>query len=134
MKINGVDARKLGIRMGDEFLNAIGAPAPMKEFIENNSRFEHGKRIKYDNPRLADREVTLTFTLLGNSESDFLKKLRAFEKILYAGLVELYVEATGETYRLTYQRSQTYAQNQSRTACNIAVQFNEPNPADRQDN
>lgn len=131
MKINGVDASTLGIRMGDGFLNALASPAPMKEFIENNSRLEHGKRVLYSNPRLADRELTLTFTVLGNSESDFLAKLRAFEQTLYAGLVEIYVESTGQTYRLTYERSQTYAQNQSRTACNITVKFNEPNPANR---
>lgn len=131
MKINGVDARTLGIRMGEGFLNALGSPAPLKEFIENSSRLEHGKRVLYDNPRLGDREVTLTFALFGDNEFDFLAKLRAFEQILYAGLVELYVEATGQTYRLTYQRSQTFAQNRARTACSVTVKFNEPNPANR---
>ncbi|NDV83643.1 hypothetical protein [Bacteroides sp. 51] len=131
MKINGTDARTLGIRMGDGFLNALTAPAPMKEFIENTSRLEHGKRVLYDKPRLADREVTLTFTLFGNTEVDFMQKLKSFEAILYVGFVELYVEATKQTYRLTYERSQTYAQNQNRTACNITVKFNEPNPANR---
>ena len=131
MKINGVDARTLGIRMGEGFLNAIVAPAPMKEFIENNSRLEHGKQMIYANPRLADREVTLSFIVSGTDEHEFQANLRAFETILYAGLVELYVQPTGCTYRLTYQRSQSYAQNLGRTSCNVSVKFNEPNPANR---
>ena len=32
-----------GVRMGEGVLDAIGASAPMKDFIENKSRLEHGK-------------------------------------------------------------------------------------------
>ena len=43
--INGRDAYKTwGVRMGDKFLDVLGASLPMKEFIENKSRLEHGKR------------------------------------------------------------------------------------------
>ena len=41
-----------GVRMGDGFLDTIGAPAPMKEFIENKSRLEHGKRVIVSNSKL----------------------------------------------------------------------------------
>ena len=34
-----------GVRMGEGVLDAIGASAPMKDFIENKSRLEHGKRV-----------------------------------------------------------------------------------------
>ena len=45
--INSKDAYVTwGVRMGDGFLDALGASAPMKEFIENKSRLEHGKRVK----------------------------------------------------------------------------------------
>lgn len=133
MKINGIDARLLGIRMGNGFLDVLAAPLPMKEYIENKSRLEHGKQVLYNNPKLADREVTLPFVVMGEDEREFLKNLKFFAEILYKGKVEIYVPATGETYRFTYERSQNYAQNQSRTACTVAVKFNEPDPSDRND-
>lgn len=44
--INGKDAfQEWGVRMGDNFLDVLNAPVPMKEFIENSSRLEHGKQI-----------------------------------------------------------------------------------------
>ena len=40
--INGREALKeWGVRMGDNFLDVLGAPVPLKEFIENKSRLEH---------------------------------------------------------------------------------------------
>ena len=73
--INGKDAfLEWGVRMGDKFLDVLGAPVPMKEFIENSSRLEHGKRISVANTKLDSREITLVFTIEGESESDFLDK------------------------------------------------------------
>ena len=44
--INGNDAwTTWGVNMGDGFLDAIDAPLPMKDYIENSSRTEHGKRV-----------------------------------------------------------------------------------------
>ena len=41
--INGENAYTTwGVRMGEGFLDVIGASAPMKDFIENKSRLEHG--------------------------------------------------------------------------------------------
>lgn len=34
-----------GVRIGEGFLDVLGASSPMKEFIENKSRLEHGKRV-----------------------------------------------------------------------------------------
>ena len=44
--INGKDAwTTWGVCMGEGFLDSIDAPAPMKDYIENESRLEHGKRV-----------------------------------------------------------------------------------------
>lgn len=64
--------------MGDNFLDSLGASVPMKEFIENKSRLEHGKRIITTNPKLDEREITLAFTIEGNSQSDYQTKKKAF--------------------------------------------------------
>ena len=82
--INGRDAFQVwGVRMGDNFLNSLGASVPMKEFIENKSRLEHGKRIIATTPKLDEREITLAFTIEGNSQSDYQTKKIAFFEELY---------------------------------------------------
>ena len=55
-----------GVRMGEGFLDVLGASSPMKEFIENKSRLEHGKRVIINDPKIDEREITLSFTIEGN--------------------------------------------------------------------
>ena len=58
--INGENAYTTwGVRMGEGFLDVIGASASMKDFIENKSRLEHGKRVIINNPKVDEREITL---------------------------------------------------------------------------
>lgn len=66
--------------MGDKFLDVLGASLPMKEFIENKSRLEHGKRVIINNPKIDEREITLSFTIEGNSKSDYQAKKGLFLK------------------------------------------------------
>ena len=66
--INGKDAFiTWGVRMGDGFLDAIDGFNEMKDYIENESRIEHGKRMITDNARVASREIALQFTIEGSS-------------------------------------------------------------------
>lgn len=60
--------------MGEGFLDVLGASSPMKEFIENKSRLEHGKRVIINDPKIDEREITLSFTIEGNSQSDYQAK------------------------------------------------------------
>lgn len=132
MKINNTDAQILGVKMGKNFLDAIGASAPLKPLVENKASNQHGKSVFRPNiPYLDERDVTLYFNIEGASESDFLAKKKAFEQILYKGLVTIYIPANNETYRLTYQKCQEYAQNTRRTFCKMCVKFNEANPNNR---
>ena len=114
--INNKDAYALwGVRMGEGFLDVIGAAVPMKDFIENKSRLEHGKRVIISNPKVDEREITLSFTIEGNSQSDYQAKKKAFE-----------------VYHLIYTgKSVTYAQSLDRTFGKISSKFSEPNPANR---
>lgn len=131
--INGFDAyRQWGIRMGDGFLDAIFAPEPMKEFIENKSRLQHGKQVLYNNPKVDERDVTLVFTLEGSSPEDYLVKYSAFKTELQKGKVEIKVPVLGDqVYRFTYLRSASFGLNIPRTFSKISIKFNEPNPANR---
>ena len=132
--INGENAYTTwGVRMGDGFLDVLGASSPMKEFIENKSRLEHGKRVIINNPKVDEREITLSFTIEGNSQSDYQSKKKAFFDELYKGKVDIQVPAnSSEIYHLIYLgKSITYAQSLDLTFGKISAKFNEPNPANR---
>ena len=132
--INNKDAYTTwGVRMGDNFLDVIGASAPMKVFIENKSRLEHGKHVIVNNPKLDEREITLSFTIEGNSQSDYQTKKKAFFDELYKGAVDIKVPAnSSEIYHLIYLgKSIAYAQSLDRTFGKCSMKFSEPNPANR---
>lgn len=78
----------MGVRIGEGFLDVLGASSPMKEFIENKSRLEHGKRVIINNPKVDEREITLSFTIEGNSQSDYqLKKKLSSMSFIKARLI-----------------------------------------------
>lgn len=130
--INGKNAlSEFGIRMGDDFLNTLLTPVSMKDFIENKSRLEHGKQVLYHNPRVDERDLTLTFYLEGDSPEDHMSKYKAFLEELLKGQVVISVPVLGETYKLTYQKAASFGLNTTRTFSKIAVKFNEPNPNDK---
>ena len=132
--INGENAyTNMGRENGRGFLDVIGASAPMKDFIENKSRLEHGKRVIINNPKVDEREITLSFTIEGNSQSDYQAKKKAFFDELYKGVVDIQVPAnSNEIYHLIYLgKSVAYAQSLNRTFGKISAKFNEPNPANR---
>ena len=122
-----------GVRMGEGFLDVLGASSPMKEFIENKSRLEHGKRVIINDPKIDEREITLSFTIEGNSQSDYQAKKKAFFEELYKGVVDIQVPAnSNEIYHLIYLgKSVAYAQSLDQSFGKISAKFNEPNPANR---
>lgn len=130
--INGQDAfTTWGVRMGDNFLDALSELAPMKEYITNSSTLEDGVQYERANPKLNERNVTLTFTIEGSSRSDFLAKKRAFQKVLYGGDVAICVpDDSSSVYHLKYKSGVSYAQNIMRTFCKMSAKFTEPKPTD----
>ena len=122
-----------GVRIGEGSLDVLGASSPMKEFIENKSRLEHGKRVIINDPKIDEREITLSFTIEGNSQSDYQAKKKAFFEELYKGVVDIQVPAnSNEIYHLIYLgKSVAYAQSFDQTFGKISAKFNEPNPANR---
>lgn len=71
-----------GISMDTSSLSALMTPAPNKEFIENKSRLEHGKRIITANPKMDERNLTLTIHLTAKDEDDFSRSTTIFVKNL----------------------------------------------------
>ena len=132
--INGKDAWvEWGVNMGDGFLDAIDAFAPMKAIIENESRIENGKRVIVKNPVVASRDLTLKFVIKGADELDFRNKRKAFELELRKVTLDVTIPVLGEgVFHLLYTGNNVaYAMNPARTICTISAKFEEPNPADR---
>lgn len=132
--INGKDAlQEWGVRMGTGFMDAIDVPCQMKEYIENDSRLEHGKRVITSNPKLDARTLTLPFTIQGKTESDYQAKKKSFYNELYKGKMDIQIPVvSGDVYHLVYMGGSTsYAQNRQRTFCKFSVKFQEPDPSNR---
>jgi hypothetical protein len=132
--INGKDAwGTWGVRMGDGFLDAIDGFNEMKDYIENESRLEHGKRVITDNAKVDSREITLQFTIEGSSESDYRSKKKAFQTEMEKGAVNIKVPVLGnEVYKLVYLgKSVSYGLSLDRCFGKISSKFEEPNPMDR---
>lgn len=132
--INGKDAFSTwGVRMGDSFLDSIDGFNEMKDYIENESRLEHGKRVITDNAKVDSREITLQFTIEGSSESDYRSKKKAFQTELEKGAVNIKVPVLGnEVYKLIYLgKSVSYGLSLDRCFGKVSSKFEEPNPMDR---
>lgn len=134
LTINNEDAwTTWGVRMGDGFLDTIDGFNEMKDYIENESRLEHGKRVITDNAKVDSREITLQFTIEGSSESDFRTKKKAFQTELEKGTVNIKIPSLGsEVYKLVYLgKSISYGLSLDRCFGRVSSKFCEPNPTDR---
>ena len=134
LTINNKDAwTTWGVRMGDGFLDTIGGFNEMKDYIENERRLEHGKRVITDNAKVDSREITLQFTIEGSSESDYRTKKKAFQTELEKGTVNIKIPSLGsEVYKLVYLgKSISYGLSLDRCFGRVSSKFCEPNPTDR---
>ena len=131
--INSQDAwGQWKVAMGSGFIENLLVPAGNKGFIENESRLENGKRVITTNPKVASRDVTLTFNIHGDSTSEYLSNYAAFVAILQAGAVKIRVPAINMTFNLIYKKSNSFNIGRTRMDSSLAVKFEEPNPTDRQ--
>lgn len=107
-------------------------PAPMKEYISNDSRLQHGSRI-VANAELAkteQRELQIHFYLEGASEEDYLLKYESFVSELEKGYIELEVKRLKTIYKLVYTDCASYG-NYGNKMGKFTVKFIEPNTKNR---
>lgn len=133
--INGKDAWVTwGVRMGNNFLDTIDGFNEMKEYVSNESRMEHGKRIITDNPKVAARDIALQFTIEGKTKSDYRTKKRAFQEELEKGKVEINIPELGtQVYKLVYTgKNLSYGLSIDRRFGHFSGKFTETNPKDRE--
>lgn len=132
--INGKDAAaEYGVCMGDHFIEELLKPCALKGFVENADRHRDGKQVLYNDPRLADRDVTLAFNIHGSDSGEYLTNYRAFCALLQRGNIALEVPTAcpNEVFRLTYLSSAGFSLSGDRASSTLSVKFNEPNPSNR---
>ena len=132
--INGRDAWNVwGVNMGKGFLDALDAPLPMKDYIQDESRLEDGVRMDTSNPKVDSRDITIGVTITGSSESDYRSKKKSFLSELRKGAFTLNVPALGDdTFRLVYTgKNISYGLSLDRRFGHLSMKVTEPDPTDR---
>ncbi len=119
------------VAMGNGFIENLLVPAGLKEFIENESRLENGKRVITTIPKVSSRDVTLTFNIHGDTTTEYLSNYAAFVAILQAGTVKIRVPAINMTFNLIYKKSSSFNIGRARMDSSLAVKFEEPDPTNR---
>lgn len=123
---------KWGIVFESSAISALMTPPPMKSFIENSSRLEHGKRVVTTNPKVDSRTLTMTFSLYANDENTFFERYDSFCAELQKGTVNIILSNRPTTvYKLIYKSCKQFTQYNNRLA-KFILNMEEPNPKDRE--
>lgn len=130
--INGKDTYTTwGISMDTSSLSSLMTPPPMKEFIENKSRLEHGKRVVTSNPKVDERSLTLTFNLTAKSEEQFFARYNSFCEELATGVLHIKSKyQPNVVYKTIYISCNQFTQFM-RGIAKFSLRLVEPNPKDR---
>lgn len=128
-----VDLDTFGITLVRGWREALLTPAPIKSYVTNNSRLEHGQSViataKY--ARKDKRDVSISFFLEGNSQEDYLKKYESFlDKIAYSGQFCLKVPCLRRVFKLVYSQCSQFGDYGLKKG-RFTIKFTESNPNDR---
>ena len=130
--LNGKDAYTTwGISMNDTSLSELMTPTSNKEFIENESRIEHGKRVLVTKSKLDARNLTLTINLIASNQGQFFERYNGFCEELATGVLEVRTKyQPNVVYRTIYQSCSQFSQFM-RGIGKFTLKLYEPNPNDR---
>jgi len=135
LKINGKDAYDTwGVSLEDGAISTLMTPPAMKDFVSNQSRLEHGKRVMTLNPKYDSRELTLEMHLCAKTKDDFLTKYGKFcDEVLSTGVLHISTShQSGVTYHCIYNSCTQFSAFLSGIA-KFSLKLTEPNPANRTD-
>lgn len=128
--INGRSFSAWGLSLFSDAINTLITPAPMKDYISNESRLEHGSRVISSNAKVASREVSIPFLIEGTSRADFIRKYMSFVDELYKGTIALYIPELNKTFTLLYLSCGKYG-SYGDCKAKLMVKFTDPNPVEK---
>lgn len=120
-----------GISFEETAISALMTPAPNKDYIENESRLEHGKRIDTSNAKKDSKDLSLEIHLSANSKDDFFSKYYAFCKVLAKGKLLLKVSHIPNVVFKTVYKSCSQFKEYNMGLAKFQLKLEEPNPDDR---
>lgn len=128
------DLDTFGITLIRGWREALLTPAPVKEFVTNDSRLENGVSViatpKYTKRNM--REVSLSMFLEGSSEDDYLDKYEKFlGKVAYSGQFCLKVPCMKRVFKLVYSQCSNYGDYGFKKG-NFTLKLTEYDPTDRE--
>lgn len=130
--INRKDAKEAwGVVLDSSAISALLAPPPMKEYIGNGSRLEHGRRVIVSNAKVDKRDVTLTLSMYACDETAFWSRYNAFCTELEKAFLEIELgDFPGVIYKCVYKSCSQFTQYNGRLA-KFSLKLEEPNPKNR---
>lgn len=132
LRINGKDAYATwGVSMDDTSLSALMTPPPVKAYIENNDRTEHGKQYITTSVYVDSRDITLQFNLTAKDEEQFFARYIAFCEVLAKGVLDIETSfQQGVVYHCLYQSCSQFSQFM-RGIGKFVLKITEMNPNNR---
>lgn len=83
-------------------------PAPMKAYITNENRLEHGKKIMTENSRTDSREISIQVFVEGDTEDEYLTNYQSFLNELQTGKLILSVPRLRTIFSFVYTGGGSY--------------------------
>ena len=129
-----IDLDTFGITLTRGWREELLTPPPVKSYVSNDSRLEHGVTVvasaKY--VRKDKRDVSLSFFLEGETEADYLAKYEQFlNKIAYSGEFCFKVPCLKRVFRFVYTQCSKYGDYGLKKS-NFTLKLTENNPNDRE--
>lgn len=128
--INNKPLSYYGAEMLAGSYNSLLKPAQLKPWVSNEPI--NGDGVQYITPEteeifVAERQVGLIFSVIGDTKEAFLENYRNFIALLQSGMLDFYIPDLGRHYYLKYENCTSF-DHIALLACKVAVKFSEPNP------
>lgn len=128
--INNKPLSDYGAEMLAGSYNSLLKPAQLKPFVSNEP--VNGNGVQYIIPGtgeifVAERQVDLLFSVIGDTKEEFISNYRDFIALLQSGKLDFYIPDLGRHYYLKYENCTSF-EHIALLACKIAVKFSEPDP------
>ncbi len=128
--INGKPLSDYGAEMLAGSYNSLLKPAQLKPWVSNEP--VNGNGVQYIIPGteeifVAERQVDLLFSVIGDTKEEFISNYRDFITMLQSGELDFYIPDLGRHYYLKYENCTSF-EHIALLACKIAVKFSEPDP------
>lgn len=132
LTINGKDAyAEWGMTMDTTSLSALMTPAGMKDNVKSSSRLQHGTRVSRDNPRIAERNLSLTIQFSAQNETEFFDNYLSFCEELETGFLNIITSFQPNVcYKMEYRSCQQFTQF-NRGIAKFVLRLTENDPTDR---